>query len=271
VIGDATFPTIPAGCSNSGPPENTVPAFGANGLLGVGLFLQDCGAACAQFAIPGTYYSCSANGCRATQVALNKQLQNPVALFSTDNNGVIVQLPAIPATGAATASGSLIFGIGTQSNNGLGNAAVLTVDPNTGHLGTTFNGQAYPNSFIDTGSSVLFFGTSTYPVCPGAAAGPLLPAGDAESVGNAARRQQDCQGCQLQRRQRRSALQRQPKLLCVQQQRHPTRTASFFWDSAVLLRTKRLHRHRDAEYARGQGPYVAFSRFQAALSNSRTP
>jgi len=175
VIGDATFPTIPGDCSSSGPPENTVMAFGANGLLGVGLFLQDCGAACMQFAIPGTYYSCPANGCRATQVALNKQLQNPVALFSTDNNGVIVQLPAIPATGAATASGSLIFGIGTQSNNGLGNAAILTVDPNTGYIGTTFNGQAYPNSYIDSGTSLLFFGTSTYPVCTGAGAGLYCP------------------------------------------------------------------------------------------------
>lgn len=175
VIGDATFPTIPADCSSGGPPENTVATFGANGLLGVGLFLQDCGAACVQFAIPGNYYSCPGNGCRATQVALDKQLQNPVALFSTDNNGVIIQLPAIAATGAATASGSLIFGIGTQSNNGLGNAAVLTVDPNTGYIGTTFNGQAYPHSYIDSGSSVLFFGSGTYALCTGAAEGLYCP------------------------------------------------------------------------------------------------
>ena len=81
LIGDPSFPSIPASCSNSGPPENTVATFGANGLLGVGLFLQDCGPGCAQVAIPGTYYSCPASGCVSTQIALAAQLQNPVGLF----------------------------------------------------------------------------------------------------------------------------------------------------------------------------------------------
>ena len=142
----------------------------------MGLFLQDCGAGCVQQAIPGTYYSCPVRGCQPTQIALNQQLQNPVALFATDNNGVLIQLPAVAAAGAATANGSLIFGIGTQANNGLGNATVLTVDPNTGYIGTTFNGQAFPDSYIDSGSSVMFFGTSTYPVCTGAGAGLYCPA-----------------------------------------------------------------------------------------------
>jgi len=175
VIGDASFPTIPASCSNSGPPENTVMAFGANGLLGVGLFLQDCGAGCAQSAIPGTYYSCRANGCVPVATTLNKQLQNPVALFSSDNNGVVIQLPALPAAGAVTANGSLIFGIGTQSNNALGGAVVLGVDPNTGLIVTSFGGASYPDSYIDSGSSLLFFGTSTYPICTGPARGLYCP------------------------------------------------------------------------------------------------
>jgi Protein of unknown function (DUF3443) len=175
VIGDASFPTVPANCSSSGPPENTVPTFGANGLLGVGLFLQDCGAGCVQSAIPGTYYSCPSSGCRSTQAALDKQLQNPVALFSSDNNGVIIQLPAVPAAGAATATGSLIFGIGTQADNALGSATVLTVDPNTGYIGTTFGGVAHPDSYIDSGSSVLFFGSSAYPICTNAGQGLYCP------------------------------------------------------------------------------------------------
>lgn len=175
VIGDPAFPTIPFSCSSSGPPENTVPTFGANGLLGVGLFLQDCGAGCVQSAIPGTYYSCPSSGCRSTQVALNKQLQNPVALFGADNNGVIIQLPAVPAAGMATVTGSLIFGIGTQADNGLGGATVLSVNPNTGDIGTTFGGVAHPNSYIDSGSSLLFFGSSAYPLCTGPAAGLYCP------------------------------------------------------------------------------------------------
>ena len=175
VIGDPAFATVPFECSSSGPPENSVPTFGANGLLGVGLFLQDCGPGCAQQAIPGTYYSCASTGCRATQTALNKQLQNPVALFGSDNNGVVIQLPAVAAAGAASATGSLIFGIGTQANNGLGSASILTVNPNTGTIGTTFNGTSYANSYIDSGSSVLFFGTGTYPLCTGGGAGLYCP------------------------------------------------------------------------------------------------
>jgi hypothetical protein len=176
IIGDPNFPTIPRTCSNSGPPENTVSTFGANGLLGVGLFAQDCGSGCAQVAIPATYYSCPATGCQSTTLALAAQVPNPVALFGTDNNGVIIQLPSLPASGAATASGSLIFGIGTQSNNGLGGAKVLPVNPNTGNIVTMFNGQTYSNSYIDAGSSLLFFGTATFPACTGFAQGLYCPA-----------------------------------------------------------------------------------------------
>ena len=175
VIGDASFPTVPFSCSSSGPAENTVQAFGANGLLGVGVFLQDCGSTCAQAAVPGTYYVCPAVNCQPTAVALAKQLQNPVALFSADNNGVILQLPSVPAAGAATATGSLIFGIGTQSDNGLGSATVLGVNPSTGNIVTTFNNQTYTNSYIDAGSSLLFFGINIYPRCTGIGQGFYCP------------------------------------------------------------------------------------------------
>jgi len=175
VIGDPAFPAIPRSCSSSGPPENTVQDFGANGLLGVGVFIQDCGAACAQTAFAGGYYSCPAAGCVPTTVAASQQLQNPVAMFSSDNNGVVISLPTIPAGGQATAAGSLIFGIGTQADNSLGNATVLTADPNTGYITTAFNGQIYATSYIDAGSSLYFIGTSLYPICGGAAAGFYCP------------------------------------------------------------------------------------------------
>ena len=165
IIGDGSFAAIPASCSSSGPPENTVQDFGANGLLGVGLFLQDCGAGCAQTAIPGTYYRCPTSACQPVAVALSQQLQNPVALFGSDNNGVVIQLPAVPSSGVASVTGSMIFGIGTQSDNGLGGATVLTTDPGTGTIATTFNGQTFTDSYIDAGSSILFFGIDTYPIC----------------------------------------------------------------------------------------------------------
>jgi hypothetical protein len=175
IIGDPAFPAIPSACSSSGPPENTVSDFGANGLLGVGLFMQDCGNACAQFAVSGVYYICPTSGCQPTQVAIAQQLQNPVGMFSTDNNGVLIQLPTLPATGATTASGSLIFGIGTQSNNGLGGATVLTVDPNTGNIVTAFSNVSYTNSYIDSGSSAIFFGSSLFPICTGTGTGFYCP------------------------------------------------------------------------------------------------
>ena len=175
VIGDGSFPAIPRSCSNSGPPQDTVMSFGANGLLGVGLFAQDCGSTCAQTAIPGTYYSCPTSTCQPVQAALAMQLQNPVALFSADNNGVIIQLPSVPAAGAPTVTGSMIFGIGTQADNGLGGATVLPTDPNTGTIVTTYNGQTYTNSYVDSGSSLVFFGITAFPICIGSAQGFYCP------------------------------------------------------------------------------------------------
>ena len=116
---------------------------------------RDCGTPCTT---TGTnfYWACSSSSsCTEIGVPLAQQVQNPVWLFPTDNNGVLIQLPAIgPA--APSVSGSLIFGIGTQSNNGLGNAVILTVDSH-GHVTTVFNGTPHSGSFIDSGSNGIFF------------------------------------------------------------------------------------------------------------------
>jgi len=165
VIGDPAFAAVPPSCANTGPPENTAETFGANGVLGVGLFIEDCGAACAQSAIPGTYYVCAAS-CQPARIALAQQVQNPVALFATDNNGVVITMPAIPATGAASASGSLIFGIGTQANNATSGVTVLGTDPDTGFITTVLNNQTYTASYIDSGANLLSFGSGVLPACP---------------------------------------------------------------------------------------------------------
>lgn len=165
VIGDPRFQNVPASCSNTGPPENTVDTFGANGVLGIGLFVQDCGDLCAQSAIPGKYYVCAAAACQPTRLALAQQLQNPVALFATDNNGVVIRLSAIPATGAPSASGSLIFGIGTQANNATSGVTVLGTDPDNGFITTTLNNQTYATSYIDSGTNLLSFGSNVLAPC----------------------------------------------------------------------------------------------------------
>jgi len=166
VIGDPAFAAIPSACANVGPPENTVDAFGANGVLGVGIFLQDCGSACVQSTFPGYYYVCPASAsCQPARVTLAQQLQHPVALFASDNNGIIINMPSVPAAGAATASGTMTFGIGTQSNNGASGVTVIPADPSTGNITTVFNNHTYSTSYIDSGSNGLFFGTGVFPAC----------------------------------------------------------------------------------------------------------
>jgi hypothetical protein len=169
IIGDPNFSTVPSDCSGTGPPQDTVALFMANGLIGVGNFQTDCGPACVQAPNqsppPGTYYSCQAGECVSAFVPLTQQVQNPVGLFPVDNNGVQLQLPSVGANGALTATGSLIFGIGTQSNNGLGSARVLVVDPNTGYLNATISGVTYESSFVDSGSSAFFLPQSFAAAC----------------------------------------------------------------------------------------------------------
>lgn len=157
-------------CEVNGNPNNnlnTVAAFGANGLIGVGLMKQDCGPACVTSAVPGFYYSCPNNICSSTSVPLASQLQNPVSMFPVDNQGVVINLPDISVNGATTATGTLVFGIGTQADNVLGSAQVLTTDAN-GFVTTIYNAGQYADSFLDSGSNGIFFldlGPPGFPPC----------------------------------------------------------------------------------------------------------
>ncbi len=158
LLGDPTLPALPSGCA--GTLESTVSDLGANGILGVGNFIQDCGGFCAVHSANGLYYACSPSLCAGTAVPLSQQLTHPVARFAQDNNGVLIQLPGVSPGGAASPAGLLIFGIGTQANNALGAARVLTVDPLLGLL-TIFNGSAsYADSFMDSGSNVFWIPSS---------------------------------------------------------------------------------------------------------------
>lgn len=179
ILGQSSFPSPPSSCTSSGLTENdTVAKLGANGILGVGLARYDCGDSCtAAHFQPGVYFRCPSSGCSDTAVELQNQVQNPVVLFPQDNNGVLVSLPAISDAGAATVNGSLIFGIGTQSNNALGSAMVYTTDTH-GEISTTFNGTVHSGTFLDTGSNGIFFLDSAavgMPDCPGNSSGFYCP------------------------------------------------------------------------------------------------
>jgi hypothetical protein len=182
IIGDSQFLNdVPSDCGdgNVAHNENSFQTLGANGILGIGLFMEDCGRACAppNPPVPQLYYACAAGGAgtclgylngdprNTTSVSLVNQVSNPVASFVQDNNGTIIELPAVGAGGASSVAGSLVFGIGTQANNDLGNATVLTAVPTGGGSGsglagtftTLFGGQSFPDSFIDSGSNGFYF------------------------------------------------------------------------------------------------------------------
>jgi predicted aspartyl protease len=157
VLSDGSTP--PSGCTGFGASQNTT--LDANGIVGVGLFTQDCGDYCTVVQTapgdPNLYYECpSPTVCEPVAESLAEQVPNPVSLFSTDNNGVIIELPAVSAGGEPSVSGSLVFGIGTQSNNALSGATIYTAD-DSGNFTTTYQGTAYPDSFIDSGSNGYYF------------------------------------------------------------------------------------------------------------------
>jgi hypothetical protein len=169
IIADPVYNALAGPCSSSGSATaiTTAAAFGANGILGLGILKEDCGPWCAAQTANGFYFTCTDAACTAsvgTTASTTKQVKNPVPLFSVDNNGVLIDLPAVSSAGIAKLSGSLIFGIDTQSNNQISSGAVLTADA-SGNITTQFAGRSLSTSFIDSGSNGLYFDSATVPAC----------------------------------------------------------------------------------------------------------
>ena len=164
-----TFANVPSQCLATpvnpnipnGGNEDTVATFGANGILGIGPYPYDCGSYCTDTADTSQtgypYYICpTGETCTATTTSV--QVGNPVAFFSSsDNNGVMLTLGSVPAQGAASASGMMYFGIGTQTNNALASTATLyALNTDEGIPTVTYNGIAYTSfNVVDTGSNSL--------------------------------------------------------------------------------------------------------------------
>ncbi|OQS35863.1 DUF3443 domain-containing protein [Chromobacterium haemolyticum] len=168
IIGDPAYGSIPGACSGVGNNLGSLSALGANGILGVGLRQQDCGSNCASSSNNGYYYACpTALTCQPVQAAAALQVSHPVAGFASDNNGVMLQLPAVAISGAPSATGTLYFGVGTQSNNALGSAKAFptTLDGNgVDTITTSYKSLSY-SSFLDSGSNGLFFPDASIATC----------------------------------------------------------------------------------------------------------
>lgn len=178
IVGDMPQGAVLTGNCSSGSLELTPAALGANGILGVGVAPNDCGGVCAAgSAGNSSYYACP-NGanCVQTLVAVSQQVTNPVSKFANDNNGVILSMPGISPSGQSTVTGTLTFGINTQTNNALPSTVTKLTTNAFGDVNATFNGGPI-TAFFDSGSNAYFFTDPTLPNCTGNASAFYCPAG----------------------------------------------------------------------------------------------
>ena len=182
ILGDVSQ-TAAGGSNNScasGTLHNTPSQLGGvNGILGIGTAKYDCGTGCQNTTVNGIYYSCTLSGgvmsaCSDQAVPLAQQVANPIRFFAADNNGVILNMPAVGSSGATQASGYLTFGLNTQANNAGPSSGTQTFT--TDHYGdvksASLNGTTYTNvsslsrgAFFDTGSNGLFFTDGSLTPC----------------------------------------------------------------------------------------------------------
>lgn len=171
LMGDPAYAGLAAACPG-GTRIDSVAGLGGKGVLGIGLYKQDCGAGCTTIATNDRYFSCSTTACTSVQpsmASLAQQVTNPIARFAGDSNGLLLDLPAASAQGNTSLSGALMFGVGTRANNQLTTSNGLSTSFN-GNVTTVMTGKAMSRSFIDTGSNALFFDSTALPLCPGSAA-----------------------------------------------------------------------------------------------------
>lgn len=167
IIADPAYTALSSNCS-AGTGNNTPATLGANGILGVGLDKRDChGTDCTSIVNNGYYFTCMSGTCTSatgTTATLAQQVANPVPRFTTDNNGVVIDLPAVPFQGTASIAGQMLFGIETASNNTPAVGTVTLTTTGDGYVTTVLASATMVNGFIDTGSNSLYF-DATLPIC----------------------------------------------------------------------------------------------------------
>jgi hypothetical protein len=175
VIGDnGDYANVPTDCSSGGgDSHDTIADFGANGIIGIGMGVSDCGSYCAGTTNNGYYYTCVSANCTATILATSAQVPNPVARMAVNNNGTMIDLPAVAHPGVVGLTGKLYFGISTQSNNQLGGQTILATS--NGLITATYKGVNLTQSFIDSGTNFYGFSDSAITGCTGDLEGFYCP------------------------------------------------------------------------------------------------
>ena len=160
VIADDLRPKA-AGC----PTSTAMPT--SNGTLGIGQHLLDCQGACTQREDrPGVFIHDDGVWLPVYgSVPIEDRLPNPVSRFPQHGNGVVIDIPASPDSGAEKIVGTLTFGVGTAPNNQPG-AHLIRLDTK-GLITTRYGGADYPASYIDSGTETYILADEALPRCVG--------------------------------------------------------------------------------------------------------
>ncbi len=152
---------------------------GYNGILGVGLWNQDCGSGCTGATPEPTYFACNGSTCSkttggacsaaypsigycGTAMPLTSQVSNPIPNISSgpDTNGEVLLLPAVSNGGNISANGCMVIGVNTATGNNTPGAAVNVYQANSSvEMTIRTSSPAVTNnqySFIDSGSNAIY-------------------------------------------------------------------------------------------------------------------
>jgi hypothetical protein len=157
---DNSSSVLPTSCSS----QNTLltqSGLMANGVLGIAS-PRDCGDGCITAGTGSWYYDCAATSCTSYGAPWAQQATNPVTLFASDNNGVILSFPGL-ATGVSQAVvGTLTFGLDTQTDNS--SSGVSMVQGVSNGMSTTYSGMSM-TAIFDSGSSADYISSAPFATC----------------------------------------------------------------------------------------------------------
>ncbi len=159
--GAGAFPRVPTACSQAFGTNvtevGTVDAMRANGIIGLGVWLDDA------LNVADQFFTCTGNVCNSISTLPRSSYPRHIGRdFPSFSGGVALQMRAIGSNGSRNLPGTLTFGIATLPST----VNRLALDP-SGYFTTRLSGVTYTKSFIDSGSSGIFFDTrsSSLPKC----------------------------------------------------------------------------------------------------------